>query len=53
MMTRRVENVTCSRLVCPARPAASRFRRAFSVPTLARPPVSEPTGHPQAAGKRK
>ena len=39
MMARRVESVTCSQPGCSARPAASRFRRAFSVPILTRPPI--------------
>jgi hypothetical protein len=38
-MARRVESVTCSQPVCSARPAASRFRRAFCVPILTRPAI--------------
>jgi len=39
MTAGRVESVTCSQPGCTARPAASRFRRAFSVPILTRPPI--------------
>lgn len=53
MMARRLENVTCTQPGCSARPAASRFRRAFWLPILTRPPIraTQPWGLSQMCAK--